>query len=82
VSDGNGKPPDVQQGNGGPKYTLSVTWDVAKDEFNVTGMAVPPWVSLGMLKYLEILVLRRDAENTMRAMAQNAPRIARPGGLH
>jgi hypothetical protein len=80
VSDGNGKPAEVEQGMGGPKYTLSITWDVAKDEFNVTGMTVPPWVSLGMLKYLEILVRRRDAENAMRAAVLSAPRIAHPGG--
>ena len=81
MSDGNGKPAEVKQGSGGPRYTLSVSWYLAKDEFNVTGMTIPTWVSLGMLKYAEILVRRRDAENAMIVAAQNMPRIARPGGL-
>jgi hypothetical protein len=80
VGDGNGKPVGIEQGIGGPKYTLTISWDLAKDEFNVTGMTIPAWVALGMLKYAEILVRRRDAENAMIAAAQAAPRIALPRG--
>lgn len=80
MTDGNGKPVGVEQGIGGPKYTFTITWNIASDEFNVTGMTVPAWAALGMLKYAEILVRRRDAENAMIAAAQGQPRIVRPGG--
>jgi hypothetical protein len=80
VADGNGKPVGIEQGSGGPKYTLTITWDVATESFDVTGLNVPAWASLGMLRYMEILVRRREVENVMAAMAAGTPRIAVPGG--
>ena len=60
-------------------YSLSVTWYPEHDEFTVTGLQVPPWIALGLLKYVEILVRRRDAEMAMRAAMAARPLIAVPG---
>lgn len=62
-------------------YTVSMTYNPRTSEINVLGLNVPPWVSIGMLKYMEILIRRRDAENAMLEAAANMPRIARPGGV-
>jgi hypothetical protein len=80
MSDGNGKPVDVVPGNGGPLYTLSITWDVATGDFNVTGLNVPPWASLGMLKYMEMIIRRRDAEQAMVEAARRVGKFPILGG--
>lgn len=77
----NDKPVQEASVDRGLKYTLTITWDVAKDQFDVTGLQAPPWVALGMLRFMEILVRRREVEAAIRASIENAPRIARPGGL-
>jgi hypothetical protein len=81
MSEPNGKPAQASLPGNATTFTLTITWDVAKDEFNVTGLNIPPWVALGMLRFMEILVRRREVEAAMRASIENAPRIARPGGL-
>jgi hypothetical protein len=62
-------------------YTVSMTYNPRTCQINVIGLNVPPWVSLGMLRYMEILIRRRDAENAMLEAAANSPRIARPEGF-
>lgn len=81
MSETNGKPLDGAPIVGNLKYTLKVTYDLCAEEFEVDGLNIPPWVALGMLRYMEILVRRREFENTIAASARNAPRIAVPGGL-
>jgi hypothetical protein len=61
-------------------YTVTMTYNPRTCQINVLGLNVPPWISLGMLRYMEILIRRRDAENAMLEAAANLPRIARPGG--
>lgn len=61
-------------------FSLSISLDIGTGQFHVEGLNVPPWIALGMLRYAEIMVRRRDVENAMRAAALNAPRIAVPGG--
>jgi hypothetical protein len=79
MTDGNGNPERVAPASDASKYTLSITWNLATGEFGVEGLNVPPWVSLGMLRYMEILVRRRDAEAAMQEAMRNAPRISMPG---
>jgi hypothetical protein len=80
VSDGNGKPVGVEQGIGGPKYTITIDFDLVLNEINVTGLNVPPWIALGMLAYMEILVRRRELEGVGVERVDRGPRIALPGG--
>ena len=61
-------------------FSLSITFDVGTGEFHVEGLNVPPWISLGMLRYAEIMVRRRDVENAVKAAAESWSRIAVPGG--
>lgn len=61
------------------KYTLTITFDPLTSDINVTGLNIPPWVSLGMLRYMEILVRRRELENAVTAATQNLPVIQIPG---
>jgi hypothetical protein len=37
-------------------YVVSITYNPRTSEINVLGLNVPPWVSLGMLRYMEILI--------------------------
>jgi hypothetical protein len=80
MSEGNGKPVGVEYGSGAPVYVITITCGEGGEAINVEGLNVPPWIALGMLKYMEILVRRRELENTMAAMAAQTPRIALPGG--
>ena len=63
-------------------WSVTISYDVLKDEFNVQGLDVPIWVALGLLEYAGILFRRRDVEDTMRAALQNRPRVSLPGGSH
>jgi hypothetical protein len=81
VVEGNGKPMETKSVLDASQYTLTITLNLATGEFNVEGLNIPPWVSLGMLRYMEILVRRRDAEAAMQEAMRSAPRIAMPGGL-
>jgi hypothetical protein len=80
VSEGNGKPAEVGQGIRGPKYTITIDFDLVNNQINVTGLNVPPWIALGMLAYMEILVRRRELEGVTVEKVDDGPRIVRPGG--
>jgi hypothetical protein len=81
MGDGNGKPALVEQGVNERRFAIRITYCPDKGEFQCDGLDIPPWISLGMLKYMEILVRRRDVENAMRAAVAQQPLIQRPGGF-
>jgi hypothetical protein len=63
-------------------FSVTITYDVLKDEFNVQGLDVPVWVALGLLEYAGVVFRRRDAEAAMLAALQRRPRVSLPGDLH
>jgi hypothetical protein len=63
------------------KYTITITYDPLTSDWQCKGLNIPAWISLGMLKYMEVQVRRRDAEIAMAEAAANAPRIALPGSV-
>ena len=81
MAEGNGNPMETKSVLDASQYTLTITWNLTTGEFNVEGLNVPAWASIGMLRYMEILVRRRDAEMAMQEAMRSAPRIAMPGGL-
>lgn len=58
---------------------FSITWDPSTNDFNIRGLDLPPWISIGMLEYALIQVRRRDAEKTIREVMKGGPRIVTPG---